>query len=173
MQDVFSRIGLAMGHLLDNSTLVGAPKEEVKRLSEELKAFEAGIGTMISQIVDARTEALYGRLTALESRANDIASNQASTQAGLETLATTLEAAVETDTLVAGDGNDTILAGAGGDSLPGDAGADTLEGGGGADTLDAPLEEGSVSGDQPADVGVVEPAVTEEQPSAAEEPAAV
>lgn len=135
MEDVFARIGRAIEHLKGNSTLVGAPAEEVQRLSAELQSFEAGIGAQIREAVAKAMDEIIGRIASLEDRANDLATQQARTDTGLESVAASLEvlSAVPTD---------GILVLATGDSVPAGAGLDTI----GADAVvEAPAGKASTA----------------------------
>lgn len=166
MQDVFSRIGLAFSHIAANSTLVGAPKEEVVRLADELQAFEAGINSLINEAVLSATETLSGQVASLEARLNALATSQTEIQNGLDGLASTMEAVVDADSTTApAAGLDSVSGTAGTDSLPPVSGTDTIDGGAGNDTILAGSGNDAITGDQSGTGAVVD-----EQPAPAGEP---
>jgi hypothetical protein len=60
--DTFSRIGLAILALTDNSTINGPARDELKRLATELEEMENDMVTIINDRVRASVEGLEGRV---------------------------------------------------------------------------------------------------------------
>lgn len=131
MNDVFARIGAALTHLLSQSTVNGSQRDEVERLATELQQLETNMDTIVTERVQAASEALEGKLTGyVDQQFADLAASLESRLAATSASA----AAAGNDTIVAGSGNDTVSAAGGNDSIV--AGGDsTLTGGAGNDSI--------------------------------------
>ena len=88
MDDVFARIGLALQHLLHQSTVHGPEREEVARLAAELKEFEGKINAAIDERINA---ALDERIRAAVEAVEGVIT--AKIDQNLQNLAATLETA--------------------------------------------------------------------------------
>lgn len=146
MNDVFARIGLALTHLLNQSTVHGPAREEVDRLSLELQTFESGITAIIDARVQAAVEKIQGEL-------------EAKFNLQLTGLAETLEGAVDFATVSGADtGSEPDLgassvAGSLGDDVITEAstvGEGSVSGGAGEDVVDAPKSRGNAKAGDPA-----------------------
>lgn len=66
MNDLFARVGVALQHLLEGSTLNGDVKADGLRLAKELQSAEVDINALVSERVRAEVEAITGRVAAVE-----------------------------------------------------------------------------------------------------------
>lgn len=147
MNDVFARIGLALQHLLDQSTCHGPAREEVARLATELQAFKEGVGALIDDRVRAAVEEAEGRVnstingsfealaSALEAAEIPFTPPQAGTlpppapEPAPEPGPSTEPAPVGGENTDSGGiGTDTVVSVGGSDTIPAVAGADSLAG---------------------------------------------
>lgn len=64
MNDLIARIGLALRHLSDNSTVNGPARQEIERLTAELQSVETNISDIVAREVARQMEGVEGRMVA-------------------------------------------------------------------------------------------------------------